>query len=559
VPDSAKQAIFVSYSRNDLGFATQLVYSLRAFGFKVAIDHSELQGGEEWRQRLHQLLVEADSVIFILSPTSAASEVCGWEVDTAISLAKRIIPVLCRPLDGAKPHPHLSALNYIFFYGERASPDSGFGKGLATLVEALSQDVEWLRDHTRLTEIAVRWAAREGTADADDLLLRGSELAAFRAWRARRPASASPLTPVQTRFLDASDAEEQREADEARRQIEAIERAQAERQRALDAADAAQTARERATAKLFRRTVAGIAAAAVLSSLAVAFALLAYQQREVAVAEADKARAAERKALEQESRALAALARTLAEQRLQDRMLQFADNRAPPAEPFGYQTLARRYEGQDADHVSSDFDGTHYYGSFRIKSGANMQEYLGFLARAGPASAFYSALAAAGGAEAARRGDPAFVAAWQAIARDPARGEAFARSQQDFIKRTDYARLRRRLVDPPASGADPSEGGLGLDICARSLALQAAVFSIAVQYGPATPLPIRALAGAPEPAALVDREILLRLYTERDHVERYFPDLGSERYVNLVRMRNRWEMEDALYMLDKAGTPGKCD
>ena len=53
VADTPKQSVFVSYSREDLVFATQLVLALRAVGFRVAIDHSELQGGEEWRDRLH--------------------------------------------------------------------------------------------------------------------------------------------------------------------------------------------------------------------------------------------------------------------------------------------------------------------------------------------------------------------------------------------------------------------------------------------------------------------------------------------------------------------------
>jgi hypothetical protein len=38
-----------------------------------------------------------------LSPTSARSEICDWEVEEATRLGKRILPVIQRPLEGASP------------------------------------------------------------------------------------------------------------------------------------------------------------------------------------------------------------------------------------------------------------------------------------------------------------------------------------------------------------------------------------------------------------------------------------------------------------------------
>jgi hypothetical protein len=533
--NSSTQALFLSYSRDDLQFATQLSYSLRACGHKVSIDHSDLHGGEAWRSRLQQLIIETDTVVFVLSPSSAASEVCRWEVDQAVSLAKRVIPVVCRALGRSEPHPALRELNYIFFYPEPASPDSGFGKGLATLVDALSQDIEWLRDHTRLTEIAVHW---DRTGRSDDLLLRGSELEAFRNWRARRPASAPPLTGMQQSFIDASDMLERELSDEARQRLADMAAAQAERERALQQAEHAQHAREQATRKLFRRTIAGIAVAAVLGVAVIVAALAAFRNAE---------------------HAKAALAQATAEQLLQDRMLQFASNRADPEPPFRVDVLARRYEGQDPGHVGSDFDVGHFYGAYRIRAGANMHEFLAFLARHRPLLAFSKALEEAGGLAGAEVRDQRFVAAWQQLASDPATRDGFAEAQREFVKRTDYLRLRTRLGKPFDPAAAPSVAGLGIDICQRSLALQTVVFSIAVQYGPATPVPINALSGVAEPAALSDRELIERFYSERDKVAQYFPALSSERYSNLIRLRNQWEKRDAMFILDPAVAPGRCD
>jgi hypothetical protein len=137
--DRGKLRVFISYSREDLEFANQLDAALNACGFECVIDRHDISGGEDWKRRLGNLISEADTVVFVLSPTSARSEICAWEVEEAARLNKRIIPVNCRPLRDASPPPRLRDLNYIFFYEDRKdSPGSGFGTGLASLVSRLS-------------------------------------------------------------------------------------------------------------------------------------------------------------------------------------------------------------------------------------------------------------------------------------------------------------------------------------------------------------------------------------------------------------------------------------
>jgi hypothetical protein len=110
-PDSSDRLrVFISYSRDDLRFADQLNASLDACGFECFIDHG-IAGGEEWKRRLSNLISEADTVVFVLSPTSARSKTCAWEVEEAARLGKRILPVNCRPLEGTSPPSRLQDLN----------------------------------------------------------------------------------------------------------------------------------------------------------------------------------------------------------------------------------------------------------------------------------------------------------------------------------------------------------------------------------------------------------------------------------------------------------------
>src|SRR5262249_38096604 len=107
-PDSAdrgKLRVFISYSRDDLDSADQLDAGPDRRAFECLIDRHGMSGGEDWKRRLGILISEADTVVFVLSPTSARSEVCAWEVEEAARLGKRILPVNCRPLEGASPPP----------------------------------------------------------------------------------------------------------------------------------------------------------------------------------------------------------------------------------------------------------------------------------------------------------------------------------------------------------------------------------------------------------------------------------------------------------------------
>ena len=177
--DRGKLRVFISYSRDDLKFADQLDAALNACGFECLIDRQDISGGEDWERRLGSLISEADTVVFVLSPTSARSPNCDWEVEEATRLNKRIFPVNCRPLEGQSPPPRLRDLNYIFFYEEAKLPDSGFGTGLVSLVAALNTDFDWLREHTRYLQRATEWDRGGRPANR---LLSGDDIAEAKAW-----------------------------------------------------------------------------------------------------------------------------------------------------------------------------------------------------------------------------------------------------------------------------------------------------------------------------------------------------------------------------------------
>lgn len=269
VPDSQAAAapadrmkVFVSYSRDDLAFADQLVMALEDLGYEPLIDRRAINPAEPWQDRLRSLLTQCDTVVFVLTKGSLDSQACGWEVGEAKALGKRMIPVLPAPVDGLEVPPDLSLLNYIHFYPEPSVPNSGFYGGQKRLDVALKQDLAWLKQLTRLTERATEWAQ----ARPEELLLLGAPLAEAEAWAARTPKDYA-VPPLVREYLNASEARQARseaEAEALRREKEAMAQAQA-----------AMTARVRAERRLRWMSLTSLGVGVVLTLIAVAGAYFA--------------------------------------------------------------------------------------------------------------------------------------------------------------------------------------------------------------------------------------------------------------------------------------------
>lgn len=190
-PDQAK--VFLSYSRKDRERAQGVAEALRSRHFGVFKDTDDILPTEEWKTRLQDLIEEADTIVFLLSPHSAVSEVCAWEVEYASALNKRIAPIVIEDVEGTNIPPLLARLNFIF-----CTPRDPFEDAVDTLASALSTDIEWIREHTRLAGLARRWGDAGKPAR---LLLRGQDIADSEGWRDGRPPDAPAVTAAQAGLI----------------------------------------------------------------------------------------------------------------------------------------------------------------------------------------------------------------------------------------------------------------------------------------------------------------------------------------------------------------------
>lgn len=194
--EAPKIKVFISYSRRDIEFVDRLEPALVARNVEPLVDRHDIEKLEDWWDRIKQLIGQADTVVFVLSPNWLASEICRRESEHAAVLSKRLAPIVIDELEDADVPGELARLNYVFL---REGDD--FEAGIDDLVTALATDFDWIREHTRLGDLSRRWHERGRPAS---LVLRGDELDAAERWIATRPADAPLPADLHHHLIDSS-------------------------------------------------------------------------------------------------------------------------------------------------------------------------------------------------------------------------------------------------------------------------------------------------------------------------------------------------------------------
>jgi WD40 repeat protein len=189
--------VFISYSRKDKDFVRRLDEALKSRKREAWVDWEGIRPTEEFMQAIYRAIEAADTFIFVLTPDSVASAVCGREVAHAVAHNKRLVPIVRYEMDAAKVPEALAKLNWIF------CPDGDdFEKGIETLISALDTDLEWVHAHTRLLTRAIEW---ESKGKNNSFVLRGVDLRAAEQWLAQAGANKERQpTALQTEYILAS-------------------------------------------------------------------------------------------------------------------------------------------------------------------------------------------------------------------------------------------------------------------------------------------------------------------------------------------------------------------
>jgi hypothetical protein len=112
--------VFISYSRKDIDFVRKLAGDLESAGYDVWWDLSDLRGGDDWVNTIPAAIASSQYFIVVLTPAAGGSEWVRKEYTQALSLHKKVIPILLKP--GSVPFA-LNTINFVNFtsgeYAER--------------------------------------------------------------------------------------------------------------------------------------------------------------------------------------------------------------------------------------------------------------------------------------------------------------------------------------------------------------------------------------------------------------------------------------------------------
>ena len=201
--------VFVSYRRVDVDFAKRLTDALKDAGKEVWIDWEDIPpGSDSFEEDIQRGLEATDAFIAILSPEYLESTYCvDMELQYALDLNKRVIPVVIREFDDSKIPTTISHINWIHFI-PHAGRENTFDESINRVVEAINTDLEHVREHKRVLVRALEWKRNDRQPS---YLLSGDEITRSEAWIARA-ANRKPIpTELHQEYIIASRDRSQRQ------------------------------------------------------------------------------------------------------------------------------------------------------------------------------------------------------------------------------------------------------------------------------------------------------------------------------------------------------------
>ncbi len=188
--------VFLSYSRHDSEFVRRLTAALHERGKDVWVDVDGIRDAEVFPQALRRAVESSDAFVFVISPDSVRSTFCEEEIEHAAELNKRIVPLSLRPVDDGEMPGAVRFRNWI-----PASSDGDFDATIDRLLTALDTDLDWDRQHSRLTVKALEW---EESGRDRSFLLRGADLAAAEQWLAAGAGKDPGPTALESEYVVAA-------------------------------------------------------------------------------------------------------------------------------------------------------------------------------------------------------------------------------------------------------------------------------------------------------------------------------------------------------------------
>ncbi|NEQ50757.1 MAG: toll/interleukin-1 receptor domain-containing protein, partial [Leptolyngbya sp. SIO3F4] len=207
ITDSIKNAnnlmtqVFLCHADQDRDIAKQIQRTLMRAGITTWTHHDDIEFGSDFQTAMIQGMEEADNAVFLISPHSLVSPYCQQELNHALSLNKRIIPILVSEVDTEQIPQSIQTLQYINLTDNLTQ--ANYKEDENDLLRILKHDAIYYHEHKILLTKALKWERQQQNPC---ILLRGYERQHALAWLklAKQHPNHSP-TPLQIDFITESE------------------------------------------------------------------------------------------------------------------------------------------------------------------------------------------------------------------------------------------------------------------------------------------------------------------------------------------------------------------
>ena len=108
-----KPKVFLSYSRKDEQYVSELQQKLRAEDIFAWRDKTNIGGSVEWAKALEAALKNLDALVVVVTPNSAQSQWVEKECQKFVDMRKPMFPYIADPASKAKLPDYLKEIQYI--------------------------------------------------------------------------------------------------------------------------------------------------------------------------------------------------------------------------------------------------------------------------------------------------------------------------------------------------------------------------------------------------------------------------------------------------------------
>jgi WD40 repeat protein len=192
--------VFLAYSEPDNAIKEKIRKTLIRSSITVWTNKTDIKTGRAFQKAINQGIEGADNFVYLISEDSLKSPHCQQELNLALAINKRIIPLLIEKIDLQLIPRQLQKLQFIDFT-ESENLDKYCHSADKLLVE-LKKEASYYEKHKILLVKARKWQKQNRNPS---LLLRGYNLQHFEAWfKVAKQREDYPPLPLQSEFIHAS-------------------------------------------------------------------------------------------------------------------------------------------------------------------------------------------------------------------------------------------------------------------------------------------------------------------------------------------------------------------